>query len=74
MHTPVSSFLRSGRLHSSWLTPLSAVTASFLRLCILSEVDAPLPAALWDVCKRCMQVKSVHNFGGNRVMCGLFEI
>jgi hypothetical protein len=56
IHTPVSAFLRNGRLHSSWLTPLSAVTAAFLRLCVLADVDAPLPAALWDVCKKCVQV------------------
>jgi hypothetical protein len=70
MHAPVSTFLRSGRLNACWLPPLSAATAAYLRLSVVTGVgaDAALPGAVWDVCKRCVQV------GGSavwRVMCGM---
>jgi hypothetical protein len=58
IHVPVSTFLRSGRLHSSWLAPLSAATAAYLRLNNLTGTEAQLPASLWDVCKRCVQVRA----------------
>jgi hypothetical protein len=66
IHGPVSAFLRSGRLHPSWLTPLSAATAAYLRLNVLGQVDAALPSSLWDVCKRCAQVPIARSAASDR--------
>jgi hypothetical protein len=52
--------MRSGRLHSSWLTPLCAATGAYLRLDVVAEVDAALPGAVWDVVKRCVQVREMN--------------
>ena len=31
-----------------------------MRLDVVAEVDAPLPGAVWDVVKRCVQVREMN--------------